>query len=143
MKSLSYEVYLKNQECIHGNTDKIKQEIGRWESKVTGTDVQGTSIIRKCRNFLMIHSLSIDIEKIPRSRLMLYQKDRNRLPEIHSITNKSIDTLGCLPRSKHSVEQTYLYTLKSPERKKNNKLSAYVYGCFYFSKISPFGSRSF
>lgn len=78
----------------HGNADVIKKEIGQLESRVTGTDVQDTSVIRKCRNYLMIHVSLMDIEKMPRSSQISCQKERNTVSEVRIITIESTDTLG-------------------------------------------------
>lgn len=91
-----------------------------YECKVTGVNVKDTSLIRKCRNSLKIQSSLIDIEKIPRSRLISCERDRNRTSEIHVITNKSPDTLGRLPTSTQSQGQTSAY-LRHPRKKDNNK----------------------
>ena len=122
MKSLSEEGHMKNQGETYENADTTQNEIGKWESKITGMNEHNTSIIRKCRNSLMIHSSFIDIEKIPKSNLVSCQKDRNKISEIHIITRKK-QKHSEMPAQEQTPVDTYLYTWKSPEpRKKDNTI---------------------
>lgn len=130
---------MKNQGCTHGNADIIQKEIGQLESRVAGTDVQDTSVIGKCRNYLMIHVSLLDIEKMPRSSQISCRKERNTISEVHIITIKSTDTLGCLPRSTHRLGHIPLH-LKHPTKKDNDKPYVYFHSCSYFPKTIPFHS---
>ena len=108
MKSLSEEGHMKNQGDTYKNADTTQTEIGKWESKITGMNAH-TSIIRKWRNSLMIHSSFIDIEEIPKSNLVSCQKDRNKISEIHIITRKK-HKHSEMPAQEQTPVDTYLCT---------------------------------
>ena len=128
MKSLAKEGHMKNQGYTYENADTTQNEIGKWESKITGMNAHNTSIIRKCRNALIIHSSFIDIEKIPKSSLVSCQRQKQNIRDAYYHKKKATNIQRCLPKSRHRWAHTsVLERAQSPEsRKKDNNKSIII-----------------